>query len=82
MPELDYEARPALQNWLERACERVSVEPLLNGDGFEIGHQVVVHNGRNGSGREEAVLATCERAGEAELVAFALWALVKEGSTR
>jgi len=61
---------PALQDWLEMACLGVAIEPFAEGDGWD----VIVHNGLTGDDREEAVMATCEREGEAELIAVALWA--------
>lgn len=62
-------AYPALQDWLEKACKGIAIEPFAEGDGWD----VIVHNGLTGDDREETVVATCEREIEAEMIAVALW---------
>lgn len=62
---------PAMQDWLEKACVGIAIEPSYT-TMIPI-WDVIVHNGQTGDDREEAVMATCETEQEAELIAVALW---------
>lgn len=70
MAEIDTRRPAALKPWLDRAIEGVAVEPA------GLGWNVIVHNGREGEEREEAVVCWCEDHPHAELIGHALWALV------
>jgi hypothetical protein len=75
--QLDLGREPVLLDWLAQACKDVAVEPVVDAQGFALGYQVLVTNGVDGEGREEAVMASCDGQNEAELVAAALWALAR-----
>jgi len=86
--EIESDYVPVMQEWLEKACLGVAIEPTVDsgpvgfpvpvGPGLEIPvWEVIVHNGLPEGDREEAVIATCDSELEAELVAAALWAQVR-----
>lgn len=67
------EDRSGLESWLRKAAEGISVFP---DDGFNE-WKVEVNNGLGGHAGEGSVIATCTNEQEAQLIAVALWALVK-----